>query len=91
MILAIVATTVAIMSGTKTEVGFVLPELARYAIIESGIRVSPLVCNTKNMICALEAVSLFGLRVCKLSIAFNPKGVAALSKPSILALKFITI
>ena len=60
-------------------------------MIVSGIKVRPLVCSTKNMICALVAFSLSGLIDCKLSMAFKPKGVAALSSPSILALKFITI
>ena len=60
-------------------------------MIDKGMRVSPLVCSTRNMICALLAVSFTGFRVCRLSMAFKPKGVAALSSPSILALKFITI
>ena len=61
------------------------------AMILTGINVKPDACKHKNMICALEATDLFGLISCKLSIAFNPKGVAALSNPSKLAEKFIII
>ena len=43
------------------------------------------------MICALDAVPGSLFNVSRLSIAFRPKGVAALSRPSMLALKFITI
>src|SRR6476659_9559882 len=89
--LATVAMVVAIIRGTNTLVGLVLPLLARYAIMEIGISVRPLVCNTRNMICELLAVSFFGFSSCKLFIARKPNGVAALSRPSILALKFITI
>ena len=43
------------------------------------------------MIIGLLAVSFFGFSSCNPSIAFRPKGVAALSKPSILAARFIKI
>ncbi len=43
------------------------------------------------MICGFDAVVLSGLISCKLSIAFSANGVAALSSPSRLAEKFITI
>ena len=57
----------------------------------TGIRVRPDACSAMNMIWALDATSLFGFNSCKLSIAFKPKGVAALSRLSRLALKFIII
>ena len=63
----------------------------RAARIETGIMVRPEAFNTKNMICAFEAVSFFGFNSCKSFIAFNPTGVAALSKPSMFAEKFIII
>ena len=64
--------------------------MARCAMMDSGIKVKPEVCKTKNMICGSLASSLLGFRVCKLSMALRPKGVAALSKPKKLAEKFIT-
>ena len=60
-------------------------------MMASGIRVKPEVCSTRNMIWALVGSSLFGFSVCRLSIAFRPNGVAALSRPSRLAEKFITM
>ena len=45
----------------------------------------------QTMICELEATSLFGFNSCRLCIAFNPKGVAALSRFKRLAEKFIMI
>ena len=53
--------------------------------------VKPEAFKTKNIICAFEATVLFGFNSCKSFIAFSPKGVAALSRPSILAEKFIII
>ena len=50
-----------------------------------GMRVSPLVLSTRNIIMGLVAVSFFGFSSCNCSIAFSPSGVAALSSPSILA------
>src|SRR5574340_1584719 len=88
---AIVATKVAIMQGIKISVGLELCSEARMAIILTGIKVSPDACKQRNMICELEAVSLWGFISCKLSIAFIPKGVAALSRPNKLAEKFITM
>ena len=55
----------------------------------TGISVSPEVLSTRNIIMGFEAVSFFGLSVCSCSIAFNPKGVAALSRPNMLAAMFI--
>ena len=60
-------------------------------MMDSGISTGPAVCSTRNMIWALEAVSLSGFSSCKLCIAFSPNGVAALSRPSILAEKLIII
>ena len=57
----------------------------------TGINVRPDVLRTKNMIIGLLAVSFFRLRVCSCSMAFSPKGVAALSRPNILAAMFIKI
>ena len=56
-----------------------------------GIRVSPEVLSTKNMISAFEAVSFLGFNSCNSFIAFRPSGVAALSRPSILADKFMNM
>jgi len=51
--------------------------------------VRPEVLSTRNMIIGFEAVSFFLLSSCNPSIAFSPKGVAALSSPSILAEMFM--
>ena len=53
-----------------------------------GINVRPEVFSTKNMICALDAVSFLGLISCNWSIALSPIGVAALSSPNMFAQKF---
>src|SRR5687768_15152575 len=90
-IAAIVATKVAIIQGTKMSVGFSALKAALAAMMLTGIRVNPDAWRQRNMICALEATSLLGFNSCRLSIAFNPKGVAALSSPSRLAEKFIII
>ena len=58
-------------------------------MMEMGMRVSPLVLSTKNMIIALVARVFCGLSACSPSIAFRPSGVAALSSPSMLAERFI--
>lgn len=88
---ATVAANVAIMQGMNISVGFAAGGVieALMAIILMGIKVRPEACSTKNMIWALLAVSLFGFSVCRLSMAFRPNGVAALSNPSRLAEKFI--
>ena len=57
----------------------------------TGIRVSPAVLSTRNIIMAFEAVSFFGLSSWSSLMALSPRGVAALSSPSILAEKFINI
>src|ERR1035437_4997245 len=88
---AIVATKVAIIQGINMSVGFTAFKEALIAIILTGINVSPDACKQRNIICALDAVSFLGLISWRLSIALIPKGVAALSRPSKLAEKFITM
>ena len=51
--------------------------------------VKPDVFKTRNMIIAFDAVSFFGLSSCRPSIALRPSGVAALSRPSMLAAMFM--
>ena len=77
--------------GTNTSVGWVAPICARYTIMLMGMSVSPEVLSTRNMIIGLLAVSFWGFSSCKPSMAFSPKGVAALSSPNILAARFIKI
>ena len=86
-----VATNVVIMQGIKIEVGSEAFNDALMAMILTGISVSPAACKHKNIICELEAVSFFGFNSWRLSMAFNPNGVAALSRPKRLAEKFITM
>ena len=54
-----------------------------------GITVRPEVFSTRNMIWALVAVSSSGFRDWSSFMAFSPRGVAALSSPSMLAAKFM--
>ena len=91
IILEIVVMYVPTTQGMKISEGLDAPKMALCAMMESGIICKPDVCKTKNIICALEAVSLLGLSSCKLCMAFKPNGVAALSNPNILAEKFIII
>ena len=88
---AMVATNVAIMQGTKISVALADFKDALAAIIVTGIRVKPAACKHKNMTCALVAVSFSGFNSCKLCMVLIPNGVAALSKFSKLAEKFIII
>ena len=80
---------VAMSMGINISVGCAAPICALYTIMLTGIKVSPEVLSTKNMIMEFDAVSFFAFSSCKPSIAFKPKGVAALSKPSMLAAMFI--
>ena len=73
----------------KMSVGWAAPIWARYTMMEIGISVRPLVFSTRNMIIGFEAVSFLGFSSCICSIAFRPRGVAALSKPSMLAAMFM--
>ena len=77
--------------GINTSVGCAAPICARYTRIEIGISVRPLVFSTKNMIIGFVAVSFLGFSSCNCSIAFRPRGVAALSRPSMLAAIFMKI
>src|ERR1700753_3223812 len=77
MIAASVAAKVAIRQGTKISTGFAAFMEALAAMTATGMMLNPDACKLRNMICALEAVVLFGLSSCKLSIVFNPNGVAA--------------
>ena len=77
--------------GTKMSVGCAAPICALYTMMLTGMSVSPLVLSTRNIIIGLVAVSFFGLSSCNCSIAFNPRGVAALSRPSILAAMFMNM
>ena len=89
IIAAIVAANVAIIQGIKISVAFFAPDAARKAIILTGISVRPDACKHKNITCALDALVLSGFISCRLSMAFMPNGVAALSSPRRLAEKFI--
>ena len=60
-------------------------------MILTGMRVRPLVLSTRNIIIGLVAVSFLGFSSCNCSIALSPKGVAALSSPSMLAAMFMKI
>lgn len=71
--------------GRKTSIGLVAPSSARYIKTVTGKRVTEEVFNTRNIICALVAVSGAGFRRCKSVIALMPSGVAALSSPRMLA------
>ena len=86
-----VAMKVATRIGINTSVGFVAPHWARYIITPIGIMHSPDALSTRNISMASLAVSFFGLSCWSSFIAFNPRGVAALSRPSILAETFMNI
>jgi hypothetical protein len=61
-------------------------------MMESGIKREPAGMQYQEHDLRIACGFFFWIQFdCRLSIAFNPKGVAALSRPSILALKFITI
>ena len=55
----------------------------------TGMSVSPLVFSTRNIIIGFDAVSFFVFSSCICSMAFSPSGVAALSRPSMLAAMFM--
>ena len=86
---ATVAIKVAIIQGMKISIGLADLAAERNAIILTGIIVMPDACKHRNIICGFEAVDFSGLISCKLSMAFNPNGVAALSNPNKFAEKFI--
>ena len=84
-----VETAVLSSVGMKMSVGCAAPICARYIMMLTGIRISPDVLMTRNMIIGLVAVSFFGFSSCSSFIAFSPSGVAALSSPSMLADRFM--
>ena len=88
---ASVEKNVASSIGIKISVGCAAPICALYTMIETGISVSPLVFSTRNIIMGFDAVSFFVFSSCICSMAFSPRGVAALSSPSMLAAMFIKI
>ena len=59
----------------------------------TGISVRPLAFKTRNIICELLAtvLSSFGLISCSCFMACRPMGVAALSRPSMFALMFMSM
>ncbi len=71
--------------GINTSVGCAAPCSARYKNTAIGNNVTEDVLSTKNKICELVNVSFTGASVCMSCIALIPNGVAALSKPRILA------
>ena len=93
MLTAVMPTTVdtVVVSsvGMKMSVGCAAPICARYIMMLTGIRIRPEVLMTRNMIIGLVAVSLRGFSSWSSFIAFSPKGVAALSSPSMLADRFM--
>ena len=72
-------------------VGFAELAFKRKAIIVAGTKVNEDVFNARNVHMAWLAVFGCGLSSCSSLIAFRPKGVAALPRPSKFALKFIRI
>ncbi len=91
MMPTMVAINVAKRMGIKTSVGLAAPACTRYIMMLIGIKQRPEALSTKNIIIASVAVSLSLLSVCSSCIALRPIGVAALSRPSILADTFIKI
>ena len=77
--------------GKNTSVGSNAPCCARYIKIDTGSKVSDEAFITKKRICALLAIFGVGLSDCNDRIAFNPIGVAALSRPNPFAIKFMVI
>lgn len=77
--------------GRKMSEGLAAPIWARYTITPRGTMVSPVVLSTRNMIMGLLAVSFCAFVACISFMAFSPRGVAALSRPSMLAEMFMNI
>ena len=90
---AIVLKNVANKMGRNTSLGLAAPIWARYVMMLTGISVSPLAFKTRNKICESLAtlLSSFGLSSCNCFIACRPIGVAALSRPSMFALMFMSM
>ena len=91
MIPAKVEKKVAKRIGINISVGWAAPIWARYTRMLTGMSVSPEVFSTRNMIIGFDAVSFFVFNSCICSIAFSPNGVAALSRPNMLAAIFMKI
>ena len=83
------AQKVAIRIGRNTSAGLAAPSCWRKVRMLTGTSINPAVFSTRNIIIGLDAFSLSGFISCNSFIAFNPSGVAALSRPSILAERFI--
>ena len=84
-----VLTVVVSNVGIKISVGCAAPICARYIMMLTGINISPEVLMTRNIIMGFVAVSFLGFSSCSSFMAFRPRGVAALSSPSMLAEKFM--
>ena len=82
---------VASRMGMNTSAGWAAPICARYTSTLTGMIVRPDVLSTRNMIIGFDATSLVLLSSCMRSIALRPMGVAALSRPSMLAATFMNI
>ena len=80
-----------IIHGNIISDGFVAFCAALYPMMDVGMSVKPAACRHKNMIWLLLAFPLSSFTSCMLSMAFKPKGVAALSRPKKLAAKFMVI
>ena len=87
----IVDIVVASSIGIKTSVGLAASICERYSRTVIGMSVSPDVFSTRNIIIGLLAVSFFLFSSCSSCMALSPIGVAALSRPSMLAEKFMNM
>src|SRR3954463_15211112 len=72
-------------------VGLVEPDAARIAIAVAGTSCTELVLIARNVHIAFEATPGRGLSVSRSRIARNPRGVAALPRPSMFAAMFMSI
>src|SRR6185312_16157616 len=81
----VVAHAVAIKTGMIMLVGFGSPALAKIAIAVAGMSCTLPVLIATNIHIASDAVPGVLLSLLSSSIAFNPKGVAALANPKTLA------
>ena len=88
---AMAAKYVASNMGRNTSAGLAAPSCARYVMIDTGTNVNPLVTSTRNIIIEFDALSFCLFDSCNSCIACSPSGVAALSIPSIVADRFISI
>src|SRR5690606_31682252 len=79
------ATHEASAAGTMMMAGSSAPACARKAIAVAGKRVAQALLSAKNVIMAGEAAPGSSFSSCSCSMAFSPKGVAALASPSRLA------